>query len=181
MHGRERLRLVFTAGLAAQYGEAAPSIDEVWALVEPTTVPPKHLSWRDKMQRRVMPPCCPGLPISDSPTRPAAQVSPGARRLRAREAPVEGRGGGLPAGSAPHACVQAGAVPHPAASAHRVALRQRRGWFEIGFCYWDALWVPGKQCPQASNARGVQHAADLGTLVCRTEVAAGVRSHGMRV
>lgn len=54
MYGRERLRLVFTSGMAALCGEAAPSIDDAWPLVEPTTVSPKHLSWRDKMQRRVL-------------------------------------------------------------------------------------------------------------------------------
>lgn len=88
MYGRERLRLVFSAGMALLCGEAAPSVDDAWPLVEPTIVSPKHLSWRDKMQRRVLAfPCeasgCEAA-VSLATVDPLAlpQVSPSAWCLR---------------------------------------------------------------------------------------------------
>jgi hypothetical protein len=67
-HGRERLRLVFSAGMAILCGDAAPSLDVAWPLVEPTVVSPKHLSWKDKMQRCVL--------ISHMPRRSVLAHSP---------------------------------------------------------------------------------------------------------
>ena len=89
VYGRERLRLVFTASMTVLCGEAAPDITDAWPLVEPTAVSPKHLSWRDKMQRRVLP-CL--LPPAISPDSLISAGCPGTGRRATRTSMQSGSG-----------------------------------------------------------------------------------------